>query len=65
MHCQLGEICNLRSPMPDRYYPGVDISDDISTETARVSFLQSVYVMRGWMKYPHPHGTCMPRAWQR
>ena len=52
-----GKICNLRSSMPDRYYPGVDISDDISTETARVSFLQSVYVMtyKGWMK--HPHGT--------
>ncbi|GAX85415.1 hypothetical protein CEUSTIGMA_g12831.t1 [Chlamydomonas eustigma] len=25
-----------------RYYPGVDISDDISTESARVGFLQSV-----------------------
>ncbi len=25
-----------------RYYPGVDITDDISTESARVNFLQSV-----------------------
>lgn len=30
------------TPPPRRYYPGVDISDEISTESDRVNFLQSV-----------------------
>ena len=33
--------CSSRPP-PCRYYPGLDLQDDISTETERVKFLQSV-----------------------
>ena len=39
--CMVFPLSNMLRAMR-RFYPGVEISDDISTESARVNFLQSV-----------------------